>query len=251
VEDECESVKSSEIGCEFRGAVEKECIWVLERKEMNKKKNEGVERNEEVEGNEELEGKCEEVKSTCKSVLTENGCKTEGIAGEGKKCIWIENEEEGERCQEVKNECSDIERGPITCEFTGAAAFAESGTSGTEALECFWLYNSEDEDGGKCEDKNDNGLKCSDAKRSNECEDDTIDNLGKNNCIWLEGNSSVNKNSKCTPKVLFFFFLFYFYFLLFSFIFILFYYLQSYYYYFYYYYYYYYYYSLFYNYFIK
>jgi hypothetical protein len=49
-----------------------------------------------------------------------------------KKCRWVLEETDGQKCQEIKNACEEIDRS-ITCEDPGAAE------TEIEVLSCIWL----------------------------------------------------------------------------------------------------------------
>jgi hypothetical protein len=49
-----------------------------------------------------------------------------------KKCIWVSEEGDGQKCQEIKSACEKIDRS-ITCKAPGAAE------TEIEALWCIWL----------------------------------------------------------------------------------------------------------------
>jgi hypothetical protein len=110
-----------------------ECVWVEEEKTP-----------------------CQEVKTKCQDLGTEDICETAGAAVESGKelrCVWVDGEPIGDKCQPVKSSCEDIKRGPTTCNYVGAAVPEGEGKT---ALTCFWLYDSNSgtsEDGteGRCE----------------------------------------------------------------------------------------------------
>jgi hypothetical protein len=104
-------------------------------------------------------------------------CQTEGVVKD-KKCIWVSNEKEDYKCQEVKESCEVIER-EITCSFSGAAE------SDNGVLNCFWLYSKNWGSAGNCKEKSDSSLRCWEAKRMNQCTLSDVTNFGSN-CIWVK-----------------------------------------------------------------
>lgn len=111
----------------------------------------------------ETEGmKCQAVKGSCEAISTEHTCEEPGAAelkllGEGQEesgeltCIWIDGEDDGHRCQEVKDSCEKVKRGPTTCEYVGVAIPKDGST---EPLECVWLLgNTSSKAEAKCKKK--------------------------------------------------------------------------------------------------
>jgi hypothetical protein len=109
----------------------------------------------------ETEGmKCQAIKDSCEAISTEHTCEEPGAAKsklseEGQEesieltCIWIDKEDDGHRCQEVKDSCEKIKRGPTTCEYVGVS-IGEDGSS----LECKWLLgNTTSKSEAKCKKK--------------------------------------------------------------------------------------------------
>jgi hypothetical protein len=150
------------------------------------------------------EEKCQEVTESCSDISTSIRCGTAGAAGGEKKCIWILEAEgtndDGKRCQEVKDSCELITRGEKTCEQTGSAV-SSSETEGNivnNNLRCIWVearLNS-----NKCVLVSES---CSDILEAEICNilGSVIDN--ENNeieCIWLTKNGSEPK-IQCIKKV--------------------------------------------------
>jgi hypothetical protein len=142
--------------------------------------------------------KCVNKESSCEALLMESACLFSEAAG-SMKCIWVANEEEGYKCQLVKNSCADISRKDV-CEKLGAAELKTEET--TSALDCFWLYNGGESDNvsGNCREKNDSTLTCEEAKRSDQCTASNVDNFGAN-CIWLLEDSLRGIEARCEYKV--------------------------------------------------
>jgi hypothetical protein len=143
---------------------------------------------------------CQEVKESCEAVTSRVACITPGSAGAEKVCIWIEGE--NIECQEVKGSCEAI-TSQTTCNTEGSAIVDEDG----EVLSCFWLYSDKEDtgDGGNCHSKDDKMLTCRNAKRKEQCNDESINNFGTS-CFWLEGNETREPpiNSYCEGKVCYF-----------------------------------------------
>jgi hypothetical protein len=59
--------------------------------------------------------------------------------------------------------------------------------------DCFWLYSETSGTSGTCKDKSDNKLECAQAKRSDQCTDNSINKFGSDNCIWI----SEETTTKC------------------------------------------------------
>jgi hypothetical protein len=198
----------------------KECLW--------------------VENEETKIPKCQEVKNSCKDILSSATCEYSGAAKSENvtyECIWISEESEGQRCQEVKNSCEEITIGNSTCEKSGAAKsenvtyeciwiseesekqkcqeiktscgnistsatceYSGAAKSENKIYDCFWLYNKSSGNDGNCEDKNDSSLTCSDAKRNDQCMNTNISNFGTN-CLWIIKNETSGIGDTCKTKV--------------------------------------------------
>jgi hypothetical protein len=75
--------------------------------------------------------------------------------------------------------------------------------SGGVALECFWLYDEDGNEGtnaGRCKSKDDVSVVCGDAKRSEQCTLNDVMNFGTN-CVWLEGSTTEGIWSECRDRV--------------------------------------------------
>jgi hypothetical protein len=85
----------------------------------------------------------------CPDIITEPTCQnTETFST--KRCIWVNTEETGQKCQEIEGSCSEILR-KETCLFAGAAKSSSSSSSSNEEnLTCIWV-NTE-ETGQKCQE---------------------------------------------------------------------------------------------------
>jgi hypothetical protein len=79
---------------------------------------------------------CQEVKSVCSSLETEPAC--EDVSGN--KCVWVETEADGHRCQEPQDSCIKITT-EATCLFEGAA-ISDLGTENEKNISCIWVLGN-------------------------------------------------------------------------------------------------------------
>jgi hypothetical protein len=77
-----------------------------------------------------------------------------------------------DKCKTYNNKCK------LKC-----SAFTESEKCRSD--DCFWLYNESEGEEGNCKEKDDNNLRCDDAKRSNQCPLSDVNNLKEKKCIWV------------------------------------------------------------------
>jgi hypothetical protein len=113
-----------------------------------------------------------------------------------KRCTWINEEEDGYKCQEIQNSCERITRGPKTCEYSGTAKTED----GKKNYDCFWLYSEEEGEKGNCKEKNDTVLLCGDAKREKQCPLSGVNSLEEKKCVWIPGgvvSRCVDVKSEC------------------------------------------------------
>jgi hypothetical protein len=66
---------------------------------------------------------------------------------------------------------------------TKCSILAENGSCNKND-DCFWLYNESEGEKGSCVEKSDGGLRCDDAKRSNQCPLSDVINLLEKKCVW-------------------------------------------------------------------
>jgi hypothetical protein len=103
--------------------------------------------------------------------------------------VWVLSSNIGE-CVDVKNKCEDLTNS-TWCETKGAA------TSGTSMLDCFWLYSSSStsDNNGKCKEKRDTSLTCSDVQRESQCTISGVSNLENGKCKWILSECHKVENS--------------------------------------------------------
>jgi hypothetical protein len=65
--------------------------------------------------------------------MKEDYCSEKTLEELNKKCIWIPDEEEGKRCQQIEGSCEEIDR-EKTCEYFRKVEVKEE-----EGLKCFWV----------------------------------------------------------------------------------------------------------------
>jgi hypothetical protein len=206
VEEKCEMITNSFV-CDTDGCVKSgKCIWVEE--EEPGLKCQGVKENCEVVTTEAScihpgiakleetnfvcvwveveETRCQTVRDSCESVKTENSCNSPGIVN-NKNCIWIDEELDDIKCQEIKDSCELIST-EATCNYFNETKF--------DVLDCFWLFNRNDNNGGGCKWKNDSSLKCSDSKREDQCNFLSENKFSLIDCIWVSGMCHETKD-KC------------------------------------------------------
>jgi hypothetical protein len=81
----------------------------------------------------------------CNEIVELDQCTTTALAEINKKCIWVEEETNGQKCQEIQTSCEDITTA-ATCEEEGAA-FSETNQND---ISCIWIIKSDEENGGEC-----------------------------------------------------------------------------------------------------
>jgi hypothetical protein len=131
----------------------------------------------------------------CDQIVNSTQCSTDELTALELSCVWVELSEEAGKCEEVASACDSITAGKIECETAGAAVSPTDGT-----LNCFWLYNAEEQNGGECRWKGDTNLACSDAKVSSQCVRTDVTNLNES-CVWLEGNDTRDPNVEAQCKL--------------------------------------------------
>jgi hypothetical protein len=129
---------------------------------------------------------CQEIKSTCSSVITQPTCETPGASSTG-SCVWVL--EETTKCQEVKTSCNNIESLYI-CETPGAAK------SGTNSLSCIWISEEPDTSVKKCQEVQ---ISCEIVNREASCKHSGAAASGTTpyTCVWV---TSSEQNDECKTQ---------------------------------------------------
>jgi hypothetical protein len=216
IQNSCEAIER-EIACNFTGSAKSgetqlDCFWLYN--------------GDESEGN---DGICKEKQDDeieCSDAKRQGQCSTiTGINNLGSsKCVWVNDETTGHKCQQIQNSCESIER-EITCNFLGASKLE----SPEMVLSCFWLHSSSEINGenGRCRERIDNDLECGDVKDHDQClsgleqtfldgKCDVIDGeckitceaimvntscINRVDCSWVYDNNDANVyDGKCFPK---------------------------------------------------
>jgi hypothetical protein len=72
----------------------------------------------------------------CNDIVDSTQCSSDELTTSlGIRCVWVDEEEDEKRCQEVKTTCEELtSEGSLTCETPGAVISAD----GAKIIECEW-----------------------------------------------------------------------------------------------------------------
>jgi hypothetical protein len=121
VEAACISITTGKNKCETPGAAgtEVSCFWL--------EGDSGATPNA-------VPAECVDVNTitSCEVIINSAQCSAPNLSSLDGKCIWVENEDNNHRCQEMKGACNVVDR-PLTCGKYGTVVV------GSDAVECVWL----------------------------------------------------------------------------------------------------------------